>query len=201
MNNKNIPLVKMLIIGDTGVGKSSIMTRFCDQKFNPEMLATIGIDYKSKEVLLDGQTIKIQIWDTAGQERFRSITTAYYRGTHGIMIVYDITQSKSFISVKYWLDNISKYGPEHVPVILVGNKLDKICEPRPSNTVSHNQGQSLADHYNIPFFETSAQDNMGIDRAILTLAKHAKRDKLVIPIPKTDKVLPETVASNNTCCN
>jgi small GTP-binding protein len=201
MDNKNLPLIKMLIIGDTAVGKSSIMTRFCDQTFNPEMLSTIGIDYKSKIVSLDGQWIKIQIWDTAGQERFRSITTAYYRGTGGIMIVYDITQPKTFANVKYWLDNILKYGPENVPVILVGNKLDKVTESRCSNFISHMRGQSLADSHDIPFFETSALDDIGINQAILTLAKRAKRNRPSIPINKDDQTLSQTVISTNTCCN
>lgn len=206
MDTANQLLVKILIIGDTNVGKSSIMTRFCDNKFDMNMLTTIGIDYKTKNVILDGGSVKIQIWDTAGQERFRSITTAYYRGTNGIMIVYDITQPKTFTNVKFWLESIAKYTYDNVPIVLVGNKIDMTHHNRPQNYISYHQGQSLADKHDILFFETSALTNINIDKAILTLVKHAKRsDK-----NKVDTVSPNTLVqqkldkSTNTksnCCS
>uniref|UniRef100_A0A8C6PJH6 RAB35, member RAS onco family n=1 Tax=Nothobranchius furzeri TaxID=105023 RepID=A0A8C6PJH6_NOTFU len=101
-------LFKLLIIGDSGVGKSSLLLRFADNTFSGSYITTIGVDFKIRTVELNGEKVKLQIWDTAGQERFRTITSTYYRGTHGVIVVYDVTSAESFVNVKRWLHEINQ---------------------------------------------------------------------------------------------
>ncbi|KAL0401006.1 UNVERIFIED_CONTAM: Ras-related protein RIC1 [Sesamum latifolium] len=117
-------LFKLLLIGDSGVGKSCLLLRFADDSYLDSYISTIGVDFKIRTVEQDGKTIKLQIWDTAGQERFRTITSSYYRGAHGIIIVYDVTDQESFNNVKQWLNEIDRYASENVNKLLVGNKCD-----------------------------------------------------------------------------
>merc|ERR1712051_1100361 len=117
-------LFKLLLIGDSGMGKSSLLLRFADDTYAESYISTIGVDFKIRTIELDGKTIKLQIWDTAGQERFRTITSSYYRGAHGIIVVYDVTDQESFNNVKQWLHKIDGYGFSNVKKILVRNKSD-----------------------------------------------------------------------------
>ncbi|KAI5395385.1 Ras- protein RABE1a, variant 2 [Lathyrus oleraceus] len=117
-------LIKLLLIGDSGVGKSCLLLRFSDGSFTTSFITTIGIDFKIRTIELDGKRIKLQIWDTAGQERFRTITTAYYRGAMGILLVYDVTDESSFNNIKNWIRNIEQHASDNVNKILVGNKAD-----------------------------------------------------------------------------
>ncbi|KAL9296631.1 hypothetical protein ACSQ67_022527 [Phaseolus vulgaris] len=122
-------LIKLLLIGDSGVGKSCLLLRFSDGSFTTSFITTIGIDFKIRTIELDGKRIKLQIWDTAGQERFRTITTAYYRGAMGILLVYDVTDEASFSSkvlnyIRNWIRNIEQHASDNVNKILVGNKAD-----------------------------------------------------------------------------
>uniref|UniRef100_A0A915LLN5 Ras-related protein Rab-35 n=1 Tax=Meloidogyne javanica TaxID=6303 RepID=A0A915LLN5_MELJA len=117
-------LFKLLIIGDSGVGKSSLLLRFSDNTFSANYITTIGVDFKIRTITVKGYKVKLQIWDTAGQERFRTITSTYYRGTHGVVVVYDVTTQDSFANVKRWLHEIET-NCENVQRILVGNKLDE----------------------------------------------------------------------------
>ena len=120
--------VKLLLLGDTGVGKSSLMFRFSEGEFKSGLIGTAGVDYKMKNIELGGKSVKIQIWDTAGQERYRTLTKAYYRGAAGIILVYDATDPVSFNNVSYWLQKIKKHGDENVEIMLLGNKVDLINE-------------------------------------------------------------------------
>lgn len=165
-------LIKLLIIGDQSVGKSCIMTRFCDGTFDKNMTSTIGIDFKIKHITLDNRKLKLQIWDTAGQERFRTITRAYYRGAAGIMIVFDVNNHKSFANVKLWLKSIEDHGNNQVCKIIIGNKCD--CDPN-DRQIKTSDAQAFADLHGIKYIETSAQTNMNIEKAFLTLAKDVKR--------------------------
>jgi len=141
-------LIKLLLIGDSGVGKSCLLLRFSDDSFTPSFITTIGIDFKIKTIDLDGKRIKLQIWDTAGQERFRTITTAYYRGAMGILLVYDTTDEQSFQNIRNWIRNIEQHAADNVDKILVGNKCDMISE----KVVETSRGKALAEEYGIEFF-------------------------------------------------
>ncbi|GMH25670.1 hypothetical protein Nepgr_027513 [Nepenthes gracilis] len=126
MSNEYDYLFKLLLIGDSSVGKSCLLLRFADDSYVDSYISTIGVDFKIRTVELDGKTIKLQIWDTAGQERFRTITSSYYRGAHGIIIVYDVTEMESFNNVKQWLNEIDRYANDSVCKLLVGNKCDLV---------------------------------------------------------------------------
>ncbi|OQR74118.1 ras-related protein Rab-8A-like, partial [Tropilaelaps mercedesae] len=115
---------KILVLGDSNVGKTCIVHRFCDERFYDTYISTIGIDFKQKIINLDGTPVKLQIWDTAGQERFRTLTTAYYRGAMGILIMYDVTNMDSFNHLTYWLRNVDENASPDVVKVLVGNKCD-----------------------------------------------------------------------------
>ena len=133
MGNEFDYLFKLLLIGDSSVGKSCFLLRFSDDSYVDSYISTIGVDFKIRTLEMDGKTIKLQIWDTAGQERFRTITSSYYRGAHGIIIVYDITDMESFNNVKQWLSEIDKYANDSVRKLLVGNKCD-LAESRVVDT-------------------------------------------------------------------
>ncbi|CDW54981.1 Ras protein Rab 10 [Trichuris trichiura] len=160
-------LFKLLLIGDSGVGKTCILYRFCDDAFNTTFISTIGIDFKIKTIELKGKKIKLQIWDTAGQERFHTITTSYYRGAMGIILVYDITNPKSFDNIAKWLRNINDHANEDVERMLLGNK----CDMEEKRMVSKERGEQIALEHRIRFLETSAKDKTNIDKAFYDLAE------------------------------
>ncbi|XP_053603639.1 ras-related protein Rab-8A [Plodia interpunctella] len=159
---------KLLVLGDSNVGKTCIVHRYCDERYYDIYISTIGIDFKQKIINLDGVPIKLQIWDTAGQERFRTLTTAYYRGAMGIILMYDITNLESFNHLSYWLRNIQEYASPDVIKVLVGNKCDVHENQR---AVPWERGQKIADDFDMPFFEVSCKNNINIEDAFLTLAR------------------------------
>mmetsp|Transcript_19805 Transcript_19805/g.58827 ORF Transcript_19805/g.58827 Transcript_19805/m.58827 type:complete len:214 (-) Transcript_19805:1210-1851(-) len=161
-------LIKLLLIGDSGVGKSCLLLRFSEDSFTSSFITTIGIDFKIKQLLLDDKWVKLQIWDTAGQERFRTITSAYYRGAMGILLVYDITDEASFNNIRSWMKNIEEHASDGVNKILVGNKSDMAEERR---AVPASVAQALADEYNIQFFETSAKEDINVEEVFAAIAK------------------------------
>ncbi|XP_059478737.1 ras-related protein Rab-35-like [Neocloeon triangulifer] len=159
-------LFKLLIIGDSGVGKSSLLLRFADNTFSGSYITTIGVDFKIRTVDVDGERVKLQIWDTAGQERFRTITSTYYRGTHGVIVVYDVTNGESFANVKRWLHEIEQ-NCEVVNRILVGNKNDSPDK----KVVLTEDAQRFADQMNIQLFETSAKDNINVEDMFMSITR------------------------------
>ncbi|KAK9474302.1 ras family-domain-containing protein [Dipodascopsis tothii] len=164
-------LIKLLLIGDSGVGKSCLLLRFSEDSFTPSFITTIGIDFKIRTIDLDGKRIKMQIWDTAGQERFRTITTAYYRGAMGILLVYDVTDEKSFNNVRNWFSNVEQHASEGVNKLLIGNK----CDWEEKRAVSTEQGKALANELGIPFIEASAKANINVEEAFISLARQIKQ--------------------------
>lgn len=163
-------LFKLLLIGDSGVGKSCLLLRFADDTYTESYISTIGVDFKIRTVELDGKTIKLQIWDTAGQERFRTITSSYYRGAHGIIIVYDITDVESFNNVRQWLFEIDRFASENVNKLLVGNKSDLVNK----RVVTTETSKEFANSLDIPFLETSAKNATNVEEAFLTMAAQIK---------------------------
>lgn len=159
-------LFKLLIIGDSGVGKSSLLVRFADNMFSGNYITTIGVDFKIRTIDVDGERVKLQIWDTAGQERFRTITATYYRGTHGVIVVYDVTSGESFANVKRWLHEIDQ-NCDVVNRILVGNKNDdpdrKVVLSEDARRFAHQMG--------IQLFETSARENINVEETFRAITK------------------------------
>ena len=166
MSKKYDFLFKLLIIGESGVGKTCILLRFTDDSFTANHLTTIGIDFKIKIIELEGKVIKLQIWDTAGQERFRTITKTYYKGAHGIILTYDVTDQNSFKNIRNWIKQIEANAQTNVCKVLVGNKCDK-----PDRVVTEEDGKNLANEYkmNFNFFETSAKTNKNISEVFNNL--------------------------------
>lgn len=158
-------LFKLVLIGDSGVGKSCLLLRFANAKFSETYISTIGVDFRFKTVKVDGKTIKLQIWDTAGQGRFRTITSSYYRGADGIILVYDITHRESFDHVSDWLEEITKHASEACCKLIVGNKSDA-----PGRAVTTDEARVKADELHIPFLETSAKASTNVEEAFLTMA-------------------------------
>ncbi|GAB6031729.1 Ras-protein Rab-1A [Chamberlinius hualienensis] len=170
MNPEYDYLFKLLLIGDSGVGKSCLLLRFADDTYTESYISTIGVDFKIRTIDLDGKTIKLQIWDTAGQERFRTITSSYYRGAHGIIVVYDCTDQESFNNVKQWLVEIDRYACENVNKLLVGNK----CDQTTKKVVDYTTAKEYADQLGIPFLETSAKNATNVEQAFMTMAAEIK---------------------------
>jgi len=164
-------LFKLLLIGDSSVGKSCLLLRFADDSYVDTYISTIGVDFKIRTVELDGKTVKLQIWDTAGQERFRTITSSYYRGAHGIIIVYDVTDMDSFNNIKQWLSEIDRYASDSVCKLLVGNKCDLVD----SKVVDTETAKAFADSLGIPFIETSAKESINVEEAFLTMSSEIKK--------------------------
>ena len=152
-------LFKVLLLGDSGVGKSSLILRYTEETFNSKLVNSIGVDFKMKKKEVDGKVIKVQIWDTAGHERFRSITYSYYRGANAIIIVFDLSDKKSFISITEWLKQIEKHANENVFKFLVGNKSD-LEEGR---KVTYEEAKQYADEHELPYIETSAKEGININ--------------------------------------
>ncbi|XP_019500727.1 PREDICTED: LOW QUALITY PROTEIN: ras-related protein Rab-1B [Hipposideros armiger] len=171
MNPEYDYLFKLLLIGDSGVGKSCLLLRFADDTYTESYISTIGVDFKIRTIELDGKTIKLQIWDTAGQERFRTITSSYYRGAHGIIVVYDVTDQESYANVKQWLQEIDRYASENVNKLLVGNKSDLTTKKVVDNTTA----KEFADSLGIPFLETSAKNATNVEQAFMTMAAEIKK--------------------------
>uniref|UniRef100_A0A914CS56 Uncharacterized protein n=1 Tax=Acrobeloides nanus TaxID=290746 RepID=A0A914CS56_9BILA len=163
-------LFKLLIIGDSGVGKSCLLLRFADDTFMESYISTIGVDFKIRTVEIQGKVVKLQIWDTAGQERFRTITSSYYRGAHGIVVVYDITDRESFNNVRQWLQEVDRYASENVSKLLVGNKSDMDNK----REVPYNSAKEYADQLGMTFIEASAKSAKNVEQVFITMATEIK---------------------------
>ncbi|XP_059301943.1 GTP-binding protein YPTM2 [Lycium ferocissimum] len=195
-------LFKLLLIGDSGVGKSCLLLRFADDSYLESYISTIGVDFKIRTVEQDGKTIKLQIWDTAGQERFRTITSSYYRGAHGIIVVYDVTDQDSFNNVKQWLNEIDRYASDNVNKLLVGNK----CDLTAQKVVSTETAQAFADEIGIPFMETSAKSATNVEQAFMAMAASIKNRMASQPAsnnaqPPTVQIRGQPVNQKSGCCS
>lgn len=167
MNSNILATLKIVIIGESDVGKSSLLLRFVDDTFDPEITATIGVDYKIKTLEIDGNIMKLALWDTAGQERFRTLTPRYYRGAQGVVFVYDVTQRKSFDKLTEWLQETETYATKTDLVkMLVGNKIDK-----PDRVVTRQEGLMFARKHSMLFIEASARTKDGVECAFEELVE------------------------------
>ena len=158
-------IFKIVLIGDSGVGKTNILSRYLTNDFDPDSKATVGVEFGSKIIKKGEQLIKLQIWDTAGQERYKSITSAYYKGSKGAFVVYDISRKSTFDNVDKWIDELKNNGSEDVLIMLVGNKSDL----KDKREISEEDVQKKAKLYNVAFCETSALEGKNIEYAFESL--------------------------------
>ncbi|KAJ3429126.1 small gtp binding protein rab8 [Anaeramoeba flamelloides] len=175
-------LFKIIVIGDSGVGKSSVLLRFT----------------KIRSVEIDNKKVKLQIWDTAGQERFRTLTRSFYKGSKGVIVVYDITDRSSFGNIKGWLEEIEKFCNSNVCKMIIGNKCD--CEDE--RQVKAEEGEELAKKFGVQFLETSAKTNCNVDKSFLQLARTIKNNtpKQETKITKSGKEIKNSGSSENELC-
>ncbi|XP_078318939.1 ras-related protein Rab-37-like isoform X6 [Crassostrea virginica] len=193
-------MCKTILVGDSGVGKTSLLVQFDQGKFQAgSFSATVGIGFTNKVVDVEGTKVKLQIWDTAGQERFRSITRAYYRDANALLLLYDVSNKASFDNIRAWLGEINEYAQEDVVIMLLGNKADMTSE----RVIRTEDGERLANEYNVAFMETSAKTGMNVDLAFMAVAKDLKMKKTRKPTdPKfsvTDYVNQEKQSVG--CCS
>ncbi|XP_023941980.1 ras-related protein Rab-37 isoform X4 [Bicyclus anynana] len=164
----DVPIHKTILLGDSGVGKTSLLVQFETGKFQAgNFSATVGIGFTNKVVTVDGIKVKLQIWDTAGQERFRSVTHAYYRDAHALLLLYDVTNKTSFDNIRAWLGEIREYAQDDVVIMLLGNKSDSGLE----RAVRREEGQRLAREYQVAFMETSAKTGLNVEAAFAHVAR------------------------------
>lgn len=187
-------LIRLVIVGEPCVGKSTVIQRYSKGDFIPHYISTIGVDFFSKVLNVDGKNIKIQVWDTAGQERFRTITKSYYRKTAGIILMFDVSKEESFDKLSYWLADIEKFKEPSAKVLLIGNKSD--LEKR----VSQSKIEQLCDVFKLNYLETSARLNKNIDQIFTDIIRGIiNSDNLnELVIPKREL---EIKNNNLECCS
>lgn len=174
---------QLLIIGDSTVGKTSLLYRYTEDKFSTQHLATVGIDFFTKDETIQGKVVRIKVWDTAGQERYKSLTGAFFKNAQGVILVYDVSNLETFENLKYWLQSINlNLGEKNdVKKIIVGNKVDLPRE------VSKEDAQIFAEQNSVPYFETSAKENAGITDSVRYLVNVVLKDKLA-PVQGKDSI-------------
>ncbi|KAK9514238.1 hypothetical protein VZT92_027718 [Zoarces viviparus] len=158
-------LFKVVLIGDSGVGKSNLLSRFTRNEFNLESKSTIGVEFATRSIQVEGKTVKAQIWDTAGQERYRAITSAYYRGAVGALLVYDIAKHLTYENAERWLKELQDHADSNIVIMLVGNKSDL----RHLRAVPTDEAKALAEKHGLSFLETSALDSSNVELAFQTI--------------------------------
>lgn len=156
---------KVVLVGDSGVGKTNLLSRFTRNEFNAESKSTIGVEFATRNVNIKGKMVRAQIWDTAGQERYRAITSVYYRGAVGALVVYDLTKPQTFHNLDKWLQELREHAESTVRIMLVGNKTDL----RHLRAVTMEEGRTLAEKHNFSFTETSALDSTNVGEAFNNL--------------------------------
>jgi len=168
---------QLLIIGDSTVGKTSMLARYVENKFNSQFLATAGIDFFTKDEIFNNKKVRIKVWDTAGQERYRSLTNAFFRNAQGVILVFDVNKAETFENLKYWLQSINLNLGEKIETkkIVIGNKIDLPRE------VSKEEAESFSRENGVTYFEASAKLNQGISESIRYLAEDILKDKIYPP--------------------
>ena len=164
---------KIMVLGESKVGKTSLIKRYTKDQFGGVYLTTVGMDFQDKIIEIEDKKVRLQVWDTAGQERFRNVTKSYFQSSHGLLVVYDITDRESFEKINFWMENIKNNAPENAKLILVGNKCDLANERK----VTIEDGENKARNYNIKFFESSAKDGTNVNEFFFYLANEIYQDE------------------------
>jgi len=206
MSHRKKVLLKVIILGDSGVGKTSLMNQYVHKRFSNQYKATIGADFLTKEVMIDDKLVTLQIWDTAGQERFQSLGVAFYRGADSCVLVYDITDAKSFDNLESWMDEFLVHAAprnqETFPFVVLGNKADMAKRRQVATSKAK---QWCTGKNNIPYFETSAKEALNVEQAFHTIARNAllqESQQKPIFIPQTLGPLENNPAQEqNKCCS
>mmetsp|Transcript_13976 Transcript_13976/g.50862 ORF Transcript_13976/g.50862 Transcript_13976/m.50862 type:complete len:206 (-) Transcript_13976:278-895(-) len=198
-------LLKVIILGDSGVGKTSLMNQYVNKKFSNQYKATIGADFLTKEVQVDDRLVTMQIWDTAGQERFQSLGVAFYRGADCCVLVHDVNVQKSFDNLDNWRDEFliqaSPSDPDNFPFVVLGNKID--VDNGNSRAVSEKKAKAWCSAKGaIPYFETSAKEDYNVDAAFQCIARNALKNETEeeIYLPETIDVNQQQQSSSSKCC-
>ncbi|ETV98459.1 hypothetical protein H310_08603 [Aphanomyces invadans] len=210
MAHRKKVLLKVIILGDSGVGKTSLMNQYVNQKFTNQYKATIGADFLTKEIMSDEKLVTMQIWDTAGQERFQSLGVAFYRGADACVLVYDITNPASFDKLDSWRDEfLAQAGPREpgsFPFIVLGNKVDQESDRRVSTQKAQQWCKSKNTDQPITFFETSAKEATSVEDAFQTIAKIAlqkgQEENIFVPAATIDLsgAASKSTKSGSSCC-
>ncbi|XP_050534479.1 ras-related protein Rab-37 isoform X2 [Daktulosphaira vitifoliae] len=173
---------KVMVLGDSGVGKTCLLVRFRDDMFlSGNYISTVGVDFRNKVISVEDSKVKLQIWDTAGQERFRSVTHAYYRDAHALLLLYDVTNRTSFDNIRAWLSEIRDYANDQVVIMLIGNKADCSTSDR---IIKKEEGEKLAQEYSVTFMETSAKSGLNVDVAFMAVARELLFKKTGVEVNK-----------------
>ena len=154
-------MFKVVLVGDSFVGKTNIMSKYLKNEFHEDSKATVGVEFGSRQFIIEGHSIKVQVWDTAGQERYKAITSAYYKGAKGAFVVYDITRKGSFESVERWVNDLISSGDKKITILLIGNK----CDLEEQRQITKEQGEEKAAKLDLAFLETSAFSGQNLDKA------------------------------------
>ncbi|KAL3080155.1 hypothetical protein niasHS_013827 [Heterodera schachtii] len=186
-------LFKVVLIGDSGVGKSNLLSRFTRNEFNLESKSTIGVEFATRSIQVDGKTVKAQIWDTAGQERYRAITSAYYRGAVGALLVYDIAKHLTYENVERWLKELRDHSDQNIVIMLVGNKSDL----RHLRAVPTDEAKAYAERNQLSFIETSALDATNVEAAFTNILAEIYRAVSTRQVPP-DRMVPISSQNNIT---
>jgi small GTP-binding protein len=190
---------KIVMVGESSVGKTCLVLRYADDSFTETFLTTVGVDFKSVKREIDGKTVQLQVWDTAGQEQFRTITRSYFRGAHGILLTFDITNRLTFDHTHLWMESIKESASAGVEVILVGNKLDRAAE----RTVSEPEGEALAGQFGVPYFEASAKTGKNVEETFDALIRAVIARLAADPMPRTKRIMlteVEEPGDDKQCC-
>ena len=189
---------KILLLGDSSVGKTCFLKRYTDNTFQDAYLSTIGFDFKFKNITLDnGKTVKVQLWDTAGQERFRTIAKSYYKGAHGIVLIYDVTNRKSYDNIRKWLIQIKNEAASKISIVLVANKID--CEDE-LREVKKEEGEVLAKNNNLKIFEASAKDNINVEESFKYIIEEINENISNLSMQTSTKLNNDNKQNKKGCC-
>jgi Ras-related protein Rab-7A len=204
MSHRKKVLLKVIILGDSGVGKTSLMNQYVHKRFSNQYKATIGADFLTKEVMIDDKLVTLQIWDTAGQERFQSLGVAFYRGADSCVLVYDVTDAKSFDNLESWMDEFLVHAAprnaDTFPFVVLGNKADMASKRQVSVAKAKAWCNSKGD---IPHFETSAKEALNVEQAFHTIAKNAlqqESQQKPIFIPTSLDLKVDAKEGKGGCC-